>query len=321
MSIDDVSLEVHQLTKRFGNIVAVNNISFTVRKDEIVGLLGPNGAGKTTTIRMITGVLPYTPPSMIKVFGQELKANAHHLKTFFGVIPEVSNAFLDYTVSKNVSFAAKINGQGRNVDTGRMNSLLEEFGLMEKKDAQAKTLSKGLKQRLSFCMNLVHDPAFLILDEPTSGLDPLSVQILRDMILKLREDGKTILLTSHDMKEVAKVCNRAIIMNHGEIIANDAPSNLRGLLGGQKQIAFKPENALEPDQFLGLQAQVSTGEILTIPSTSFLTFRTNNPLEDFTGLNNFCISNQIKIVDVRLDDATLEDAFIHLIKTGGKKDV
>jgi len=282
-------------------------------------LLGPNGAGKTTTLRMVTGVIPYSVPGTIKVFGQELRQNANYIKTLFGVIPEVSNAFLDYTVSKNVFFAGRINGLSRHAITERMNQLLADFGLMEKINIQTKALSKGLKQRLSFCMNLVHDPAFLILDEPTSGLDPLSVQILRNQILELRKEGKTILLTTHDMKEAEKLCDRVLIMNNGILIADNSPDKLRGLFGGQKQIAFKPVNALDPQQILNSQSLVGTEKIRQVPNTGYLQFSSSDPLKNFVTLDHFCTVNNIEVADVRLEDVTLEDTFIHLIRAGGEK--
>ena len=176
-----------KLTKRFGSLVAVNNISFSVKEGEIFGFLGPNGAGKTTTVRMLLGVLP---PDSGKAFvlGFNVKEKPLEVRKRIGVVPEAANVYLDLTVWQNLMFMAELYGVPRNLRRSRARELLDFMELLERRNEKAKKLSKGLRQRLLICMALIHEPKVLFLDEPTVGLDVENARRIREMLRELNRE-------------------------------------------------------------------------------------------------------------------------------------
>ena len=276
-----------------------------------MGILGPNGAGKTTTIRLITAIFQLENDSRVEIYSQDLTNSPKELKKKFGIVPEISNAYSDYTVWQNLNFSGRIYGLSKEKVKERTKVLLERFELTEKMHFKTKTLSKGLKQRLNLCLALLHEPSILILDEPTSGLDPLSVGIVRKQILDLKKEGKTILVTTHNMQEAQQVCDRILIMNRGKIIADESPDNLRKKFKPSSTMLFKLEGKLSTEQKEGLTSRFNVIEEPNKP----LTIITNNPLEDISALNEFVKKNSLIISNFNLKETTLEEVFIHLIKT------
>ena len=180
----DNIIEVNALTKKFGNITAVNQISFNISRGEVFGFLGPNGAGKTTTIRMLTGLL--TPDSgNISIDGFDIKKNPIRAKMKMGVIPETANVYVDLTAKQNIILAGKFYAIGTKELEKRADRLLDEFGLYERKDGIVKTFSKGMKQRVNIASAVVHNPDILFLDEPTLGLDVQSQRLIRKIIKEM----------------------------------------------------------------------------------------------------------------------------------------
>ena len=243
-----VAIKVLNLIKIFGSLVAVNNVSFEINQGEIVGILGPNGAGKTTTIRLLTGVFQLENNAKIEIFGDDVIHNPTKYKKNFGIVPEISNAFSDYSVWQNLMFSGGIYGISKEEIEKRSKKLLTQFNLIDKMNSKTKALSKGLKQRLNLCLALLHDPPILILDEPTSGLDPISVNLMRNQILKLKEEGKTILITTHDMREAQNMCDRILIMNKGKIIADESPDTLREQFKSTSTILFKIDGVISTEK-------------------------------------------------------------------------
>jgi ABC-2 type transport system ATP-binding protein len=219
-------IAVRGLTKRFGSITAVNNISFSVAKGEIFGFLGPNGAGKTTTIRMLTGLL--TPDSgEIYVGGVDIQKHPIAAKMKMGIIPEMSNVYVDLTAKQNVILAGRFYGMPRRELEMRADRLLQQFELYERGDDHVETFSKGMKQRVLIASALVHIPEILFLDEPTSGLDVHSQRLIRAIIKEMNAHGTTIFLTTHNIEEANVLCDRVGIINQGTIAAIDAPEQLK----------------------------------------------------------------------------------------------
>ena len=305
-----VAIKVSNLTKRFGPLVAVNNVSFEIGRGEIVGILGPNGAGKTTTIRLLTGVFKLENNARIEIFGKDIIENPTRYKKDFGIVPEVSNAFSGYSVWQNLMFSGGIYGLSKDEMEERSNTLLNQFDLISKKHSKTKTLSKGLKQRLNLCQALVHDPPILILDEPTSGLDPISVNLMRKQILKLKGEGKTILITTHDMQEAQTICDRILIMNKGKIIADESPDTLREQFKSTSTILFKTEGKLKENQVKILS---KIGNLVTKKS-GYHVFSSENALKDIANLYQTTEENNITITDLKIKDTSLEEVFIHLIE-------
>jgi ABC-2 type transport system ATP-binding protein len=191
---------VRELTKRYGNVTAVDRISFEVEKGEVFGFLGPNGAGKTTTIRILTGLIK---PDGGKAFvaGYDVLENPIEVKQRIGVVPEVSNAYVDLTAWENLLLVGRLCGVPSQELKENAIKLLKEFGLYEVKDKLVRAFSKGMKQRLLLCMALINDPEVLFLDEPTSGLDVESARLLREKIVEYNKSGKTIFLSTYNMEE------------------------------------------------------------------------------------------------------------------------
>ena len=303
-------LEAFNLTKNFGALTAVDDISFKIYEGGIVGILGPNGAGKTTTIRLITGIFELKEKSRVEIYSEDLTSNPKELKKNFGIVPEVSNAYSDYTVWQNLFFSGTIYGLSKEKIKERAEILLDRFELADKINSKLKTLSKGLKQRVNLCLALLHEPSILILDEPTSGLDPFSVSIVRNQILDLKKEGKTILITTHNMQEAQQICDRILIMNHGKIIADESPDELRKNFKSTSNIMFTLQGKISDES---KNALFSLFKTIKIEKNKF-NLISENPLEDISKLNAFIQKNGISIQDFTLKETSLEEVFIHLIE-------
>ena len=222
-------IKVNSLTRRFGNLTAVDGIDFQVNKGEIFGFLGPNGAGKTTTIRMLTGIIDPTSGSAM-IQDHDIRKESILSREHIAVVPEQANVYLDLSVWRNLMLMAELYGVPRDRRVSEGERLLDALGLMNKKDSKARELSKGFKQRLMLCAALITDPEILFLDEPTSGLDVHSARLIRKIVRELNNDGLTVFLTTHNMIEAGDICSRVAIINNGRIAAIDTPGNLRSMV-------------------------------------------------------------------------------------------
>ena len=305
-----VVIKVSNLVKRFEDIIAVNDVSFEIFEGEIVGILGPNGAGKTTTIRLLTGIFKLEEKASIEIFNEDITKNLNKYKINFGIVPEVSNAFSDFTVLQNLKFSGGIYGFPKKEIEKRAKELLEQFDLIDKMHSKTKALSKGLKQRLNFCLALFHKPPILILDEPTSGLDPISVKLMRNRILQLKKEGKTILITTHDMQEAQTICDRILIMNRGKIIADESPDNIRERFKSTSTILFKIDGILSNNQKTSL---MDTFDSIKEKNEDY-SISSYDLLKDISKLYNYTKENNLEICDFKVKETSLEEVFIHLIK-------
>lgn len=217
-------IEVENLTKRYVNIPAVDNISFKVEEGEIVGLLGPNGAGKTTTMRILTCFMPATEGSAT-VAGFDVFNDSINVRQQIGYLPENVPLYTDMRVNEYLSFRARLKKIPRKERKQKIGSCLELCGILEVQNQIIGTLSKGYRQRVGLADTLIHDPKILILDEPTIGLDPNQIRQIRQVIKDLGKKH-TLLLSTHILPEVEMLCNRVIIINKGKIVAMDTPKNL-----------------------------------------------------------------------------------------------
>lgn len=219
-------IEVQNLTKRYGSVLAVNNISFTANPGQVTGFLGPNGAGKTTTMRMLTGFMPPTSGKAV-VAGYDVFDQSLEVRKRVGYLPENVPLYRDMTALSYLMYMAEIRG----VADRRQKALdaLERVALVERANSRIRTLSKGMRQRVGLAQALLHDPDVLILDEPTIGLDPLQVLELRDLVRELGQ-RHTVLFSTHILSEAEQVCDSVVIINGGQIVAQGAPSELRSTL-------------------------------------------------------------------------------------------
>jgi len=230
-------IEVVNLTKRYGQIVAVNNINFTVQKGEIVGFLGPNGAGKTTTMNIITGYLP-SSEGTVKVCGYDILENPKDVKRRIGYMPEQPPLYMDMTVKDYLDFVSDLKQVDKKKKRAQLNDIMELVKITHVRNRLVKNLSKGYKQRVGLAQALVGRPEVLILDEPTVGLDPQQIIEIRKLIKALGKEH-TIILSSHILPEVSAVCERIIIINKGEIAAIDTPDNLSKVFGNSTKFTIR----------------------------------------------------------------------------------
>jgi lipooligosaccharide transport system ATP-binding protein len=219
------AVEAHRLVKSYGELTAVKAINFTVQSGETFGFLGPNGAGKSTTLRMIYCRTPLTSGTL-KVQGLDVSRSARQVKQLVGVVPQENNLDPDLDVTENLTVYARYFRIPRVLAEERARSLLDFFGLREKESVNVEALSGGMKRRLIIARALINNPAVLVLDEPTTGLDPHVRHVIWDRLRELRRQGITIVLSSHYMEEAEKLCDRLIIMDHGDILTSGRPLDL-----------------------------------------------------------------------------------------------
>ena len=301
---NDVAIQVVNLTKHYGEVLAVDHIGFTVRKGEFFGFLGPNGAGKTTTLRMLTGVIR-ADEGIASIL--EYKAGSLKAKQVTGVVPEMANAYGDLSGWDNLMLMAELYGIPASLARERSTSLMQEIGLYHRKDSLVKTYSKGMKQRLTLCLALISDPEVLFLDEPTSGLDVQSARMIKDMLQGLNARGKTIFLTTHDMEEANQLCDRVAIINEGKLVAVDAPEKLRMAVSGMHSVEVSFDNIVNPQALANIPG-VNTVKKLGDKWRLY----TTDPGELVASLTNYSTSNGLKIISLNTLSPSLEDAFMAL---------
>ena len=231
----NVVISINGLTKTYDEFIAVNEISFDVNKGEVFALLGPNGAGKTTTVEIIE-CLKTPDNGKVEIFGINLKDKnkQKEIKRKIGVMPQNFNAFDWLTVKENLDYFRNLYDSNISVD-----ELIDRIGLVKKTDSMYKTLSGGMKQRVGIAISLINEPELLFLDEPTAGLDPQARRETWNLIKKLKQQGKTIFLTTHYMEEAQELSDRILIIIEGKIVASGSPSELIENYGGNKSIILK----------------------------------------------------------------------------------
>jgi ABC-2 type transport system ATP-binding protein len=225
-------IEVEHLTKRYGTFTAVDDVSFTVEKGEILGFLGPNGAGKTTTMRVLTGYMPATE-GRARVAGFDVVEQPIQAKRRTGYLPETPPLYTDMTVRDYLLFCAKIKGIARGDRAARVNAAMERTRIADVASRHCGKLSKGYRQRVGLAQALLNNPDVLILDEPTAGLDPKQIIETRKLIKDLGGDH-TVILSTHILPEVSQTCQRVVIINKGKVVAVDTPDNLTSRLRGSE---------------------------------------------------------------------------------------
>ena len=238
----EVVVEAESLAKKFGDLMAVDNINFRVFKGECFGFLGPNGAGKTTTIKMVNCVLPLTA-GKLTIAGMDVTKQGREIKKMIGVAPQEDNLDPDFTVLHNLIVYARYFDIPKVEATRRAEELLRFVQLEEKRSVLIDQLSSGMKRSLILARALINEPQILILDEPTTGLDPQGRHLIWDKVRRLQRQGVTIVLTTHYMEEAAQLCDRTVIMDNGKIIEEGNPSDLIKKYVGEEvlEVAYDEE--------------------------------------------------------------------------------
>jgi ABC-2 type transport system ATP-binding protein len=300
-----IALQIQNLTKRYENLTAVNNISFDIFKNEIFGLLGPNGAGKTTTISMICGLLPATEGSV-----QFKGFTGKDTKSLIGYCPQENIFYPKLTCIEQLLFIGQMYGLPSKYIKERAIKLLDLLGLKDKTNIRASKLSGGMKRRLNICMALIHDPEILILDEPEAGLDPQSRILVRDFIKAFGKE-KTIILTTHNMDEADRLADRVAIIDNGKLLLLDTPQKLKKTIGEGDilEICFENGNQNAINLFSENISKLSMN-IKTNLNSVFI--KHPNMIEHLVNIKNLAETNGLTISEFKLRENTLEDVFIHL---------
>jgi ABC-2 type transport system ATP-binding protein len=304
------AIEVVNVSKSFNGFKAVDNVSFTVMEGEIFGFLGPNGAGKTTTTRMITGLIK-PDHGEIRVFGFDILREPVKAKQIMGIIPEMSNAYIDLSAWDNLMLVGGLYGVPRKIREERGELLLKQFKLFDRRSQLVKGFSKGMKQRLLMCMALIHEPILLVLDEPTSGLDVESTILIREVLRGLNKRGVTVFITTHNMEEASKLCERVAIINHGRIIVDDTVENVKNGVERFKILEIVFDRKID---FSGLAAFSVNGRVDEAGERVRLTV--GDVGEALNNVIEFANSKSLKIISLNTLTPSLEEAFIKLTGAG-----
>ena len=254
-------IEVSNLTKRYAGRTAVNDLSFTVARGEIVGLLGPNGAGKSTTMRILSCFMPATSGTA-RVAGFDVFHQSVEVRRRIGYMPENNPLYLEMRVREYLKFRARLKGLGWKKSRERVTTVMEQCGLADVGRRVIGQLSKGYRQRVGLADALVHEPELIILDEPTIGLDPQQIRSVR-LLIKSLAGKHTVLISTHILPEVELICNRVLIMFDGKILAADTPDNLQKIVAGSNQVVAEiAASAEELREHLAQMPQVEHFEVM-----------------------------------------------------------
>jgi ABC-2 type transport system ATP-binding protein len=301
------AVEVSGLTKRYGEVLAVNDISFSVRQGELFGFLGPNGAGKTTTINMLTG-LAKLDEGTIHISGIECTSNPKAAQHLIGVVPDESNLYPELTGFENLCFCAALYGMRRNERRTRARELLDTFGLTDAADRKFAGYSRGMKRKLTFAAGIIHQPPILFLDEPTTGIDVGSARQVRQIIAGLHNSGTTVFLTTHYIEEAERLCERIAFIVNGRIIRTDTVADLLQPVQGKHVMLLSVSNS---------GANLCKDMLSAFPDYSFQDAQGQIRIESAEPVNiaplvRFLEERKVEVTEARRYLPSLEDVFVQV---------
>ena len=305
-------IEVEGLTKYYGDFKAIEDVTFTVPKGEILGFLGPNGAGKTTTMRILTGYMPASR-GRCRIDGMDVFENPIAVKERVGYLPENVPLYPELTVEEYLHFVAQIKGVAAADMPAALERIVAKCGLESVRNRLIRQLSKGFRQRVGLAQALVHDPEVIVLDEPTIGLDPAQIREVRELIRGLGRDH-TIILSSHILPEVSQVCDRVLIINKGRILTEDTPANLTRAARGKAGLELLVGGAEATVRDV-LAPELAGGEFSLQPADEAGVWRTTLVLDreqDRPALARKIVGAGLDLYEMYVRRATLEDVFLEL---------
>ena len=310
--MSSVVLQVEGLTKRYGAVVAVKNLSLTVNEGEVFGFLGPNGAGKTTSINMLCGLLK-PDAGRVRIHDQPITNGGANVRARVGVCPQNIVVWERLTCLEQLQFIGEMYSLPGRLARERGAQLLDQLDLREKQDKQARTLSGGMRRRLSLALALVHDPSIVVLDEPEAGLDPQSRIRVRDFIRSLAR-RKTIILTTHNMDEAERVADRIAIIDRGELLVLDTPEALKRSVGEGDvlEIALNGQSGGDKAQQAYQALREVTPQVALDAAQGTLTVRALNVVNLLPSIMEVLMHSGLQCGEVRLRANSLEDVFIQL---------
>jgi ABC-2 type transport system ATP-binding protein len=307
-------IKVQDLTKRYGDLVAIDKVSFRVERGEILGFLGPNGAGKTTTMRIITGYMPPTEGS-VYIAGLDVVENPIEAKRQIGYLPEHPPLYNDMTVEGYLDFVADIKKVSRKEKKSRIEFTIERCGIADVRKRLIGNLSKGYRQRIGIAQALVHDPTVLVLDEPTIGLDPKQIIEIRELIKGLAGE-RTVILSTHILPEVTMTCTRVVIINEGKIALEESLDKLSEKVGSTQNLFLK----------VNYRGNEVREKILSLPGVSDVNegsfgefiVRLKDGADIREDLARIVVENGWGLLEMRPLTHTLEEVFLRVISTEGE---
>ncbi len=302
-------IKVSDLTKYYGPTLAISRLNFEVADGEIVGFLGPNAAGKTTTLKILAG---FMPPSAGSAFinGYDCLTQSLEVRRSLGYLPEHVPLYTDLTVAQFLDFAGRAKGLEGDSLAGEVDRTVDDCGLTEVRHTLIASLSKGYRQRVGLAQALLARPPLLILDEPTIGLDPAQIVEIRGLIRELA-GAHTVILSSHILPEVSQLCNRVIIINHGQIVASDTPTNLTRQLGGSTRLTLRVAGP-EAEVLAALQGAAGVKKAAAEEGGLFL-LEVAPGMEVRPEVARLVVARGWDLLELKAQEFTLEDVFINLV--------
>ena len=304
-------IEVKNLVKRYGNHLAVDDLSFTVKKGKIYGFLGPNGAGKSTTMNIMTGYISATDGEVL-INGHDILKEPELAKKSIGYLPEMPPLYLDMTVTEYLLFVAELKKIARNKRKEEIQEIMEMVGLQDVQGRLIKNLSKGYRQRVGLAQAIVGFPEIIILDEPMVGLDPKQIIEIRELIRKLAKKH-TVILSSHILAEVREICDFIMIISHGKLVANDTPENLEKIMSGTETIVVEVEGKISAVKkaLKGIEENITfevrdnkNGVVLANIKTEGKDLRKE--------VSRALIENDCQIITLKKETVSLEEVFLEV---------
>ena len=302
-------IETEGLTRRFGDLVAVDQLTFRVDEGEIFGFLGPNGAGKTTTVRMLCCLISKTSgTARVKDYDVGNQADSVKIRKIIGLVPDNVGLYEYMSAWKNLDFYGKLYDRTESQRRESNERFLRMLGLWEKRDVAAATFSKGMKQKLAIARALIHDPEVLFLDEPTANLDPEASKLVRDFILELKQQKKTIFLNTHNLDEAQRVCDRVAILNT-KLMAIGTAAELEGMVKGKKTVVHMVR---VNDAIIKAVQKLATGGVTSTSNT--ITIDVKDPEKENPALMRAIFEAGGEIQTATVQGSTLEDAYLKLVR-------
>jgi ABC-2 type transport system ATP-binding protein len=287
-------IELKNVTKRYGDVVAVSDLNLTIEDGEIVGIIGHNGAGKSTTLKMILGLIKPTS-GQIWVMGRDMAKESTYVKQFIGYLPEESPLYENMTVTEYLVFFSELYKLPKRVAAERIDSLLDSLNLPERNRLTGE-LSKGMKRKVTIARTLLHDPSLLVLDEPNSGLDPLTSFFIINYLKSLKDQGKTILVSAHNLFHIEYICDRVVILRDGRLVVCDTMETIRETLGSREyEVIFRSYEDLDYEREEGNYV-----------------FRTTRISEVASMLEEIS-ENNWALVNLSVRESALEDIYVKLM--------
>ena len=309
-------IEINHLVKKYGNHVAVDDLSLEVEPGKIYGFLGPNGAGKSTTMNMITGYLGATSGE-VKINGHDIFKEPEEAKKCIGYLPEIPPLYVDMTVLEYLNFAAELKKLDKKKRKEYVTSAMETTGVTEVKDRLIRNLSKGYRQRVGFAQAVLGYPEIIILDEPTVGLDPKQIIEIRELIKKLGENH-TVILSSHILTEISAVCDHVFIISKGKLVASDATENLLSLMSGAQEVMLLLKQGAEEAAELLLEIENVERVQVTEENTRLIVYAKQGA-DVREEIFSTMAEHKIPVLEMHTVTKSLEDVFLELTREGGAK--